>query len=113
MHCYATPTTPLDGQLFDNLGCVDAEAFLDWYSRTIRETATSSAEQWQEHRSEAAAAAARDWLAKVAQRFPSPRRRIEYVPEEASSDSELAEGSGTYVLRMGTRLREGLLGAIE
>ena len=99
--------------LLHSLECVGADTFVEWYVRTVEEAAGSWAKQRQAHWSEAAAVGSREWVAKVAERFPSPRRRVECVPEETAPESNLAEAPGTYVLRMGTRLREGLLGAME
>ena len=118
-HAELMGTVPDDGPIIDrdlllhSLGCIDADAFADWYSRTMDEAAASWARQRQAHWSEAAAVGTRDWVAKVAERFPSPRRRVEYVPDDSASERELAEDHGTYILRMGTRLREGLLGGMQ
>lgn len=56
--------------LLHSLECADSNAFVDWYSRTMDEAASSRAGQRQAHWSEAAAVGSEEWVAKVAERTP-------------------------------------------
>ncbi len=59
---------------------------------------------------EAAAIGSRSRIENVAVRLPESRYEIEPVP---ALDAGVAESSGTYVLRLSNRVREGLPGILE
>ena len=109
------PNSIIDREvLFDSLECGSPRCFSAWYGATLREELERGSAVREHFWTESAAVGDKLWLDALTGGWPTPWYTIEpSAPVPAGGAAGVSETSGTYVLRISDRRREGLLSSVR
>lgn len=95
--------------LLNCLECPAPDRFQDWYLETLRQQCRAGYHAREPWWTGAAAVGSKAWILRVAGCLPRSRCEIERAP---AVNREVGKETGTYLLHMSDRTREGLLGML-